>query len=76
MVQSTHDVSIGELTVVKRYRSWDRGEPECEWRALSLLHQYRPGLAPEPLSLTYPDGTPTIEMSRASRASPLGARAR
>lgn len=71
MVQSTHDVILGETEVVKRYRSWDRGEPEREWRALTLLHQHCPGLAPEPLTLRSENGTPVIVMSRVPGV-PLG----
>jgi len=36
--------------VVKRFRSWDRGEPEREWRALNVLAEFAPALAPAPLS--------------------------
>ncbi|HEU0285906.1 MAG TPA: hypothetical protein VFR22_02610, partial [Nocardioidaceae bacterium] len=42
--------------VVKRFRSWDRGEPDREWRGLSLLQTYAPGLAPEPIQRRTEDG--------------------
>lgn len=71
MVDSTHDVTLGDITVVKRYRSWNRGEPEQEWHALSLLHQHCPGLAPEPIAFTRQDGAPAITMSRVAGV-PLG----
>lgn len=71
MVESTHDVTIGETTVVKRYRSWDRGEAEREWHTLSLLHHHCPGLAPEPVTFTRQDGAPAITMSRVAGV-PLG----
>ncbi|WP_405781611.1 phosphotransferase [Streptomyces sp. NBC_00859] len=59
---TTHSVDIGRTTVVKHYRSWDRGEPEREWRTLTLLARYAPGLAPAPLERT-PD-PPTVTMER------------
>lgn len=64
MVESTHDVVIGQKEVVKRYRSWQRGEPDREWAALTLLHRFSPGLAPTPLSRRTDDGAPVIVMSR------------
>jgi len=57
-------VNLGDSNVVKRYRSWDRGEPEREWGALTLLHHHCPGLAPEPLTFSRENGTPVIVMSR------------
>jgi aminoglycoside phosphotransferase (APT) family kinase protein len=74
MVESTHDVSVGATTVVKRYRSWDRGEPDREWHALSLLHEHCPGLAPEPIAFTSQSGTPAITMTRVPGV-PLGSAA-
>jgi aminoglycoside phosphotransferase (APT) family kinase protein len=74
MVESTHDVSVGATTVVKRYRSWDRGEPDREWHALSLLHEHCPGLAPEPIAFTSQAGTPAITMTRVPGV-PLGSAA-
>ena len=52
MPGATHDIRIdpGRGVVVKRFRSWDRDEPAREWRALRLLAEYAPGLAPRPLS--------------------------
>lgn len=71
MVQSTHEVLVGERKVVKRYRSWQRGEPEREWAGLTLLHRWCPGLAPEPLEQRQDDGVPAIVMSRVP-GEPLG----
>ncbi len=75
MVESTHDVTIGARKVVKRYRSWQRGEADREWTGLSLLHRFSPGLAPEPLDFRREGGVPVIAMSRvpgvALGASPL-----
>lgn len=48
--------------VVKRFTSWDRGEPEREWAALTLLATAAPGLAPDPVSRST-DGPPAITMS-------------
>lgn len=64
MVESTHDVTIGDTHVVKRYRSWDRGEPDREWTALTMLRAHAPGLAPEPLERLTTDGVPEVVMSR------------
>ena len=69
MPVSTHDVSIGPERVVKRFRSWDRGEPDREWRALELLQRYAPGLAATPLSRGREDGRPVIVMTRLPGAS-------
>ncbi|WP_328325534.1 MULTISPECIES: phosphotransferase [unclassified Streptomyces] len=59
---TTHTVGIGPTTVVKRFRSWDRGEPEREWRTLTLLARYAPRLAPVPLERTA--APPTVTMTR------------
>lgn len=34
---ATHVVDITDDQVVKRYRSWDRGEHQREWQAARLL---------------------------------------
>jgi Phosphotransferase enzyme family len=62
--ESTHDIDLGATRVVKRFRSWDRGEPDREWRGLELLHTYAPGLAPWPIARRTDDGRPAIVMSR------------
>ncbi|MDP9842353.1 aminoglycoside phosphotransferase family protein [Streptosporangium lutulentum] len=49
--------------MIKRFRSWERGEPEAEWRALTLLAKYAPGLAPHPLHAEL-TAYPAITMSR------------
>lgn len=71
MPRSTHDLDIGATWVVKRFRSWDRGEPDREWRGLTLLQTYALGLAPEPIERRTDDGRPAVVMSRLSGA-PLG----
>jgi aminoglycoside phosphotransferase (APT) family kinase protein len=77
---STHGVTLAEGTAVKRFRSTagdDRrlygAEPHREWRALTLLARYAPGLAPTPLRAEL-DADPTlIAMSRVP-GEPLGTR--
>jgi Ser/Thr protein kinase RdoA (MazF antagonist) len=49
--------------VTKRFRSWDRGEPEREWTALTLLAEHAPGLAPQPIRAELDADPPVIEMS-------------
>jgi aminoglycoside phosphotransferase (APT) family kinase protein len=65
MPGATHDIRIdpGRGVVVKRFRSWDRDEPAREWRALRLLAEYAPGLAPRPLSASLNRSAPEIRMS-------------
>ena len=64
MGATTHELTIGDHEVVKRYRSWDRGEPDREWLGLTLLHEHGPGLAPEPLARRDVDGAPEVVMTR------------
>lgn len=61
----THEVFLDPArgVVTKRFRSWDRGEAEREWRALCLLAEYAPGLAAEPLRASLNARPPVIEMS-------------
>ena len=54
--------------VVKRFRTWDRGEPEREWRALNVLAEFAPGLAPAQLSADLDAASPTIMMSGSCRS--------
>src|ERR1700684_1599474 len=61
---TTHLVAIGEDEVVKRFRSWDRGEHLREWQALTLLASYAPDLAPAPLSADLTSVPPQVRMSR------------
>jgi len=74
--QTTHRVEVGPDTVTKTYVSWDRGEPDHEWRALTLLAEHVPGLAPVPLAREVRDGAPAVVMSRLPGAAlgtgPLG----
>ncbi|MEW9532854.1 phosphotransferase family protein [Microbispora sp. NPDC049125] len=50
--------------VVKTYASWDRGEHEQEWRALKILAQYAPDLAPLPVVAELHAEPPVVVMSR------------
>jgi Phosphotransferase enzyme family len=61
----THEVFLDPArgVVTKRFRSWDRGEAEREWRALCLLAEYAPGLAATPLRASLTGRPPVIEMS-------------
>ncbi|MBT2233382.1 phosphotransferase family protein [Nonomuraea sp. NEAU-A123] len=61
---STHSIEVRFDVVVKRYRSTDHGQPEREWRALELLNQYAPGLAPAPVTADLAADPPTVVMSR------------
>ncbi|MFI6324799.1 phosphotransferase family protein [Nonomuraea sp. NPDC050556] len=61
---TTHDLDIRDDIVIKRYRSWDRREPHREWRALSVLAEYAPGLAPTPVRADVDGDPPMIVMSR------------
>ncbi len=61
----THQVTLDpeREVVVKRYRQFGRAEPAREWRALRLLAEHAPGLAPEPLRADLAADQPVIEMS-------------
>jgi aminoglycoside phosphotransferase (APT) family kinase protein len=63
--QATHEVTVDAArgVVVKRYRSWSRGEPAREWAALTLLAEFAPGLAPAPLRVALQANPPEIVMS-------------
>jgi hypothetical protein len=70
----THEVIVDpdrEL-VVKRFVAADRGEPAREWRALTLLAEHAPGLAPEPIRADLAADPAVIEMSLLP-GEPLGA---
>ena len=59
--------------VVKSFFQAHRGEPEREWRALTLLAEHAPGLAPEPIRADLGAEPPVIEMSLLP-GEPLGGR--
>ena len=61
----THQISIdpARRVVVKRFIDAARSEPEREWRALTLLAEHAPGLAPQPILADLAADLPVIEMS-------------
>lgn len=61
---STHAIEVRSDVVVKRFRSWSMGQPEREWRALTLLSEYAPGLAPDPVTADLVGDPPRVVMSR------------
>jgi aminoglycoside phosphotransferase (APT) family kinase protein len=69
----THQVSVdrGRRIVVKRYEHADREQPAREWRALLLLAEHAPGLAPEPILADLAGNPAVIEMSLLD-GEPLG----
>jgi aminoglycoside phosphotransferase (APT) family kinase protein len=62
---TTHEVLVQQdrCLVVKRFRSWARGEPAREWAALTLLAEAAPGLAPAPIRADLDADPPAIVMS-------------
>ena len=72
-VGTTHRIEITGDRVVKTFASWDRGEHRREWRGLALLHEYAPGLGPEPISAELDVRPPVITMTMVP-GEPLGAR--
>ncbi|MFE1320235.1 phosphotransferase [Kitasatospora phosalacinea] len=65
---TTHGVDLLPDSVRKRFRPDANGGPEREWRALTLLDRYAPGLAPRPLARA--DGV--VTMSRLPGAALRG----
>jgi len=64
---STHQLSLASdnpQLVVKRYVSSAHREPQREWRALHLLQEYAPGLAPEPVCADLSADRAVVVMSR------------
>jgi aminoglycoside phosphotransferase len=61
---TTHCLQIRADVVVKRFRSYKRGEPQREWRALGMLARYAPGLAPAPLHTDLDADPAVVVMSR------------
>src|SRR5215472_6042579 len=71
----THQVSVDHerQVVVKRYLHSGSGEAMREWRALRLLADHAPRLAPEPVSADLDASPPSIVMSLLP-GEPLGRR--
>jgi hypothetical protein len=76
---STHGVTVESGVAVKRFRSPVDGdqrrlygdEPRREWRALTLLARYTPGLAPGPVRAELDADPPLIAIGH-----PMGAQVR
>jgi len=71
----THQVSVdpGRGVVIKRFVQAQRDEADREWRALTLLSEHAPGLAPVPILADLAGNPPVIEMSLLP-GDPLGGR--
>ncbi|MGI5224355.1 aminoglycoside phosphotransferase family protein [Actinoallomurus sp. CA-142502] len=61
---STHQIETRGDRVTKRFVSAGRGEAEREWRALRLLAEHSPGLAPRPIDADLAARPPYVVMSR------------
>ncbi|WP_149263398.1 aminoglycoside phosphotransferase family protein [Actinomadura sp. K4S16] len=61
---STHDVQIHPRVVVKTYRPGSRDAAKREWRALTLLADYAPGLAPSPITAELATEPARVTMTR------------
>ncbi|MDJ0386330.1 aminoglycoside phosphotransferase family protein [Streptomyces sp. G-G2] len=72
-ISTTHDVEFNGDRVVKTFRTWERGEHLREWRGLTLLRRFAPGLGPDPISAELDAQPPRIVMSRVP-GEPLGTR--
>lgn len=73
---SGHGIEERGDLVVKRFRGCDQGKHEREWRALTLLAEYAPGLAPSPVRADLDDTSATILMSRVDGMPLRGSRVR
>jgi aminoglycoside phosphotransferase (APT) family kinase protein len=67
-LQHTHEVVVDGDIVIKRFVAGRPGLAEREWRALNLLAEHAPGLAPEPIA--YEAGV--VTMSRVDGAPMRG----
>ncbi|MEV0232282.1 phosphotransferase [Nonomuraea sp. NPDC050786] len=67
-----HSVEVRSDVVIKRYRVRRYDEPEREWRALRLLDEHEPGLAPAPVAAELTADPPTVVMSRLDGAAVSG----
>jgi len=78
---STHGITIEDGLAIKRFltkvdhgeRRLYGGEPDREWRALTLLAKHAPGLAPNPVRADLDANPPLIVMSLLP-GEPLGTR--
>jgi Ser/Thr protein kinase RdoA (MazF antagonist) len=65
---STHAIELTSHSVIKRFQGGDRERGGREWRALTLLARYAPGLAPEPWQADLSAAEPRVVMSRLAGA--------
>lgn len=61
---STHEIEVYGSQVVKRFRPGEGDEARREWRALTLLAEFAPGLAPVPVREDIDGDQPSIRMTR------------
>ena len=59
-----HAIEQHDGRVVKRFSFCDLGQPAREWRALTLLAEHAPGLAPDPIEFRPEASPPAVVMSR------------
>jgi hypothetical protein len=62
--RSTHVLEMADGRMVKRFRSWDRGEHQRQWRALNVLAEFAPGPAPIPLDADLDADPPSVTMTQ------------
>jgi aminoglycoside phosphotransferase (APT) family kinase protein len=67
-----HTIEMRSDVVIKQYRRSNYDQPEREWRALELLNEYAPGLAPTPVTADLEADPPTVAMSRLGGAAVEG----
>ncbi|NUT32755.1 MAG: aminoglycoside phosphotransferase family protein [Hamadaea sp.] len=63
-MSQTHELTIDGEALVKRYTSWERGEPGREWTVLSALAAAAPDLVPRPIACGVDDVPPWVSMTR------------
>lgn len=61
---NTHDIELRPDVVVKTYRLRAKDASAREWRALNVLSQYAPCLAPQPLKADLAADPPYVVMTR------------
>jgi aminoglycoside phosphotransferase len=69
----THELTMTDNEVSKRFVSWSQGEAEREWACLRVVWENAPGIAPRPLRREVEDGHPVVVMQRIAGV-PLGGR--
>ena len=67
---TNHSIEHRDGQVLKRFAATDRDKPGREWRGLSLLSEYAPGLAPELVEF-YPGANPPAVLMSHVPGTPL-----